>query len=165
MRLRFGPQVHRANNFCLLVFLRGPAEALLSVVACYLKTKEMQLGFNKQRAATPLLGLNTVQSAPGLYTLQVLDAYVDLRIVEVSNAHKHLVGATEEFPYRRLRVGCQPNAKVARDLPAVEKMGGRFLAPARALQCRLSWVESLVVFREVSVLRSCCQKIAQHSAR
>lgn len=70
MRPRLGPRLHRVNNFCLLVFLRGPAGALLPVVACYLKTKEMQLDFNKHGAVTPLLELDTVQSAPGLYTLR-----------------------------------------------------------------------------------------------
>ena len=82
----------------------------------------------------------------------VLQALVDLRIVEVSKAHERFVGATEELPYRCLWVGCQPSPEMARDLPTVEKMGGRFLAPAGALQCRLSWVEFLVVFRKVSVL-------------
>ncbi len=79
-------------------------------------------------------------------------ALVDLRIVEVSNAYVYLIGSTEELSYRRLRVGCQPNPEMARNLPTVEKMGRRFLAPARALQCRLSRMESLVVFRKVAVL-------------
>ncbi|KAM3499403.1 hypothetical protein MY10362_007339, partial [Beauveria mimosiformis] len=60
--------------------------------------------------------------------------------------------STEEFPYRRLWVGCEPNPEMARDLPTVEKMGRRLLAPARALQRRLSRMESLVVFRKVAVL-------------
>lgn len=38
-----------------------------------------------------LLGLDTVQSAPGLYTYAALRALGDLRIVEVSNAHAHLL--------------------------------------------------------------------------
>ncbi len=80
-----------------------------------------------------------------------LHALVDLRIVEVSNAYVHLVGSTEELPYRRLWVGGQPSPE-ARDLPAVEEMGRRLLAPARALRRRLSRVESLVVFRKVTVL-------------
>ena len=63
----------------------------------------------------------------------------------------HLVGSTEEVPYCRLWIGGQPNPEMARDFPAVKKMGRRLLAPARALQRRLSWVESLVVFRKVAV--------------
>ena len=35
----------------------------------------------------------------------VLYALVDLRIVEVSNVHVHLIGSTEEFPNCRLWVG------------------------------------------------------------
>ncbi len=74
-----------------------------------------------------------------------LHALVDFRIIEVSNAHVHLVGSAEKLPYCRLWVGGQPNPEMARDLSAVEKRGRRLLAPARALQRRLSWVESLVV--------------------
>ncbi len=54
----------------------------------------------------------------------VLYALVDLRIVEVGNAHVHLVGSTKEFSYCRLWVGCEPNPEMARNLPTVEKMGG-----------------------------------------
>ncbi len=97
-------------------------------------------------------------------TYVVLEALVDLRIVEVSKTNEHFVGATEEFPYRCLWVGCQPSPEMAGDFPTVEKMGGRFLATARALQCRLSLMESLVVFRKVSVLGSCHHKIAEHAA-
>ncbi len=69
------------------------------------------------------LGLVTVQSAPGLYTYTALHTLVDLRIIEVSNAHVHLVGSTEELPYCRLWVGCQPYPEMTRDLSAVEQMG------------------------------------------
>ncbi len=62
-------------------------------------------------------------AAPGLYTYAVLRALVDLRKVEVSNTHVHLVGSTEELPCCRLWVGCQPNPEMARDFPTVEKMG------------------------------------------
>ena len=40
MRPWSAPRMHCDNNFCHLVFLRGPAGALLSVVGGYLKTKE-----------------------------------------------------------------------------------------------------------------------------
>jgi hypothetical protein len=89
-----------------------------------------------------------------LYSLLGSQALVDLRIIEVSNAQENPVGSTEESSYRRFGVGCQPSPEMTRDFPAVEKMGRRLLAPAGALQGRLTWVESFVVVRKVTVVRS-----------
>ena len=93
-----------------------------------------------------------VQSAPGLYSLLGLVALVDLRVIEVGNAQVDLVGSTEESSYRRFRIGCQPSPEMARDFPAVERVGRRLLALAKALQGRLAWVKSFVVVRKVTVV-------------
>ncbi len=45
------------------------------------------------------LGWILYRARQACITYVVLEALVDLRIVEVSKTNEHFVGATEEFPY------------------------------------------------------------------
>ncbi|PQK17997.1 hypothetical protein BB8028_0009g01910 [Beauveria bassiana] len=66
---------------------------------------EQRNGRIVQRVATTTRTGYCTKRARACTLYAALHALVDPRVIEVSNAHVHLVGSTEEFPYCRLWVG------------------------------------------------------------
>ena len=90
--------------------------------------------------------------SPAEIALRSLVSLVDPRIIEVSELYVGMEGSTQVSPYCGVRLGAQPRPEAAGDLPAVEEVGWRLPAPARAVEVGVFVIEALVVVGEVSVL-------------